>query len=109
MHYLANWGLHRRSGSGYIDGQWARRGEGLIPIFTAPPPSRFTSSMAPSAYLTVLRGSTPCRATTSMFRTGGIHAFSNQSGAPAAMLILFAPEAPREAYFEGLNQLGEMV
>jgi quercetin dioxygenase-like cupin family protein len=40
---------------------------------------------------------------------GGIPAFSNQSGAPAAMLIFFAPEAPREAYFEGLNQLGEMV
>ncbi len=33
---------------------------------------------------------------------GGIHAFKNESGEPATMLILFAPGAPREAYFEGL-------
>jgi len=32
---------------------------------------------------------------------GGIHGFRNESGAPAAMLIHFAPGAPREAYFEG--------
>ncbi|MGH8927413.1 MAG: cupin domain-containing protein [Acidimicrobiia bacterium] len=38
---------------------------------------------------------------------GGIHAFSNKSGARAAMLILVAPGAPREAYFEGLDRLGE--
>lgn len=31
---------------------------------------------------------------------GGIHAFRNESGAPASMLILFSPGAPREAYFE---------
>jgi mannose-6-phosphate isomerase-like protein (cupin superfamily) len=36
---------------------------------------------------------------------GGIHAFSNESGEPASMLIHFAPGAPREAYFEGLNDL----
>jgi quercetin dioxygenase-like cupin family protein len=39
---------------------------------------------------------------------GGIHAFSNQSGAPASMLIHFAPGAPREPYFEGLNDLARM-
>ncbi len=33
---------------------------------------------------------------------GGLHAFRNESGAPASMLILFAPGAPREGYFEGL-------
>ena len=33
---------------------------------------------------------------------GGIHGFSNESGEPATMLILFVPGAPREAYFEGL-------
>jgi quercetin dioxygenase-like cupin family protein len=33
---------------------------------------------------------------------GGIHAFSNDSGAPARMLILFAPAPPREKYFEEL-------
>jgi len=32
---------------------------------------------------------------------GGIHGFRNASEEPASMLILFAPGAPREAYFEG--------
>ena len=36
---------------------------------------------------------------------GGIHGFRNESGAPASMLILFTPGAPREAYFEGLADL----
>lgn len=36
---------------------------------------------------------------------GGIHGFRNESGAPASMLILFAPGAPREGYFEGLAAL----
>ena len=39
---------------------------------------------------------------------GGIHGFGNESGAPASMLIHFAPGAPREAYFEGLNHLGSL-
>ena len=33
---------------------------------------------------------------------GGIHGFRNESGAPASMLLQFAPGAPREGYFEGL-------
>jgi mannose-6-phosphate isomerase-like protein (cupin superfamily) len=33
---------------------------------------------------------------------GGIHGFRNDSGEPASMLILFAPGAPREEYFETL-------
>ncbi len=36
---------------------------------------------------------------------GGIHAFRNESGAPASMLLHFAPGAPREGYFEGLPRL----
>jgi mannose-6-phosphate isomerase-like protein (cupin superfamily) len=36
---------------------------------------------------------------------GGIHAFRNESGRPASMLLLFTPGAPREAYFEGLAEL----
>jgi quercetin dioxygenase-like cupin family protein len=36
---------------------------------------------------------------------GGVHGFRNESGAPASMLILFTPGAPREAYFEGLAEL----
>ena len=39
---------------------------------------------------------------------GGIHGFSNESGAPASMLIHFAPGTPREQYFEGLNHLDEL-
>ena len=35
---------------------------------------------------------------------GGVHAFRNDSGAPASMLILFAPGPPREAYFQELAE-----
>jgi quercetin dioxygenase-like cupin family protein len=38
---------------------------------------------------------------------GGIHAFRNESGQPATMLILFAPGAPREEYFETLARVAE--
>ena len=38
---------------------------------------------------------------------GGIHGFRNTSGAAASMLILFAPGAPREAYFETTARLAE--
>jgi mannose-6-phosphate isomerase-like protein (cupin superfamily) len=36
---------------------------------------------------------------------GGVHGFRNESGEPASLLILFAPGAPREAYFEGLVEM----
>lgn len=36
---------------------------------------------------------------------GGIHAFISEPGEPASMLILFAPGAPREAYFEALAEI----
>lgn len=39
---------------------------------------------------------------------GGLHAFRNQSGEPASILLLFVPGASREGYFEGLAKLGEM-
>lgn len=39
---------------------------------------------------------------------GGHHAFRNESKEPASMLILFAPGAPREAYFEELRRLGDL-
>jgi quercetin dioxygenase-like cupin family protein len=38
---------------------------------------------------------------------GGLHAFRNDSDAPADMLLLFTPGAPREGYFEGLSQLAD--
>lgn len=38
---------------------------------------------------------------------GGIHGFRNESGEPASMLLLFAPGAPREGYFEGLADLAD--
>jgi mannose-6-phosphate isomerase-like protein (cupin superfamily) len=33
---------------------------------------------------------------------GGIHAFKNESGEAASMLLHFAPGAPREGYFENM-------
>ena len=36
---------------------------------------------------------------------GAAHAFSNDAAEPASMLILFAPGAPRERYFEELAEL----
>lgn len=39
---------------------------------------------------------------------GGLHGFQNRSGAPASMLIHFAPGAPREPYFEALDGLAGM-
>lgn len=38
---------------------------------------------------------------------GGTHGFRNESGEPASMLILFAPGAPREGYFETLTAVGQ--
>lgn len=38
---------------------------------------------------------------------GGIHGFQNESGAAASMLILFAPGAPREEYFETLARVSD--
>src|ERR1041384_4860178 len=35
---------------------------------------------------------------------GGVHAFQNESDESASMLLLFAPGAPREAYFEALAE-----
>jgi mannose-6-phosphate isomerase-like protein (cupin superfamily) len=39
---------------------------------------------------------------------GGIHGFRNESGEKASMLLLFAPGAPREGYFEGLARLASL-
>lgn len=38
---------------------------------------------------------------------GGLHGFRNESGAAASMLILFAPGAPREEYFETLGHIAQ--
>jgi len=40
---------------------------------------------------------------------GGIHGFRNEADAAATLLMLFAPGAPREHYFEGLAQLGDLT
>ena len=40
---------------------------------------------------------------------GGIHAFRNEVDEPTSFLILFAPGAPREAYFEGMAQLADLT
>jgi mannose-6-phosphate isomerase-like protein (cupin superfamily) len=40
---------------------------------------------------------------------GGVHGFRNEAGEPASVLMLFAPGAPREAYFEGFSALADMT
>lgn len=40
---------------------------------------------------------------------GGLHAFRNESGEPVSMLMLFAPGAPREEYFEGVTELAGLT
>jgi quercetin dioxygenase-like cupin family protein len=40
---------------------------------------------------------------------GGVHGFRNVADDPASILMLFAPGAPREHYFEGLAQLHELT
>ena len=40
---------------------------------------------------------------------GGVHGFRNEADEPASILMLFAPGAPREAYFEGFSALAEMT
>ncbi|WP_028924666.1 cupin domain-containing protein [Pseudonocardia acaciae] len=40
---------------------------------------------------------------------GGVHAFRNESGAPASMLLHFSPGAPREDYFEGIPKVPGMT
>ncbi|GAA3591131.1 cupin domain-containing protein [Kribbella ginsengisoli] len=38
---------------------------------------------------------------------GGLHAFRNDSDAPADMLLLFTPGAPREEYFEQIAHIAK--
>jgi mannose-6-phosphate isomerase-like protein (cupin superfamily) len=40
---------------------------------------------------------------------GGIHGFRNEADAVASILMLFAPGAPREHYFEGFEQLADLT
>ena len=40
---------------------------------------------------------------------GGIHGFRNEADEPASILMLFAPGAPREHYFEGIAQLADLT
>ncbi|MFB7517688.1 cupin domain-containing protein [Streptomyces sp. NPDC056144] len=39
---------------------------------------------------------------------GGLHGFRNDADDPASMLMLFAPGAPREGYFEAITRLPDM-
>ncbi|MFI1810200.1 cupin domain-containing protein [Streptomyces sp. NPDC020422] len=41
--------------------------------------------------------------------TGGLHAFRNDSDDVASMLLLFAPGAPREEYFEKVSTVAGMT
>jgi hypothetical protein len=38
-----------------------------------------------------------------------VHGFRNEADEPASILILFAPGAPRERYFEDIAQLADLT
>lgn len=38
-----------------------------------------------------------------------MHGFRNEADEPASILILFAPGAPRERYFEDIAQLADLT
>jgi len=40
---------------------------------------------------------------------GGIHGFRNEADEPTSLLMLFAPGAPREHYFEGFAKLADLT
>jgi hypothetical protein len=40
---------------------------------------------------------------------GGLHGFRNEADEPASILMLFAPGAPRERYFEDIAGLADMT
>jgi mannose-6-phosphate isomerase-like protein (cupin superfamily) len=40
---------------------------------------------------------------------GGVHGFRNEADEPTSTLMMFAPGAPREAYFEGFAHLADMT
>jgi len=61
-----------------------------------------------SSSTTAPTGSAGTRTTSSTFPPGGIHGFRNEADAPTSILMLFAPDAPREHYFEGLARLDDM-
>jgi mannose-6-phosphate isomerase-like protein (cupin superfamily) len=40
---------------------------------------------------------------------GGVHGFRNEADEPTSILMLFAPGAPREHYFEGFEKLADLT
>lgn len=54
-------------------------------------------------------GSTATRATSSSCRPAACTVSANEADEPASVLMLFAPGAPREPYFEGLAHLGDLT
>ncbi|WP_433337060.1 cupin domain-containing protein [Spirillospora sp. CA-294931] len=79
------------------------------PFATGPEP-HFHRTMSESFYIlagtvNLYDGETWAKATAGDYLfvpEGGVHAFRNEEGEPASMLLHFAPGAPREAYFEEL-------
>lgn len=82
-----------------INGTWVRSQAVPALIFTDRSPSRSTCLRDQSGSWMATTGSTASPVTTCMRHQGGLHGFRNESGEPASILILFAPGAPREAYF----------
>lgn len=58
-----------------------------------------------TAVAVVRTGASPRTVPSGDAAQGGLHAFRNDSDAPADMLLLFTPGAPREEYFEQVSRL----
>lgn len=71
-------------------------------------PSRSSSCPARFARTTGKSGATEALATFSTSRPVGLHACRKETDEPVSMLMLFAPGAPRESYFEGLAGLADI-
>ncbi len=101
VHYLAT--------DGSTDGKFGLFRWEMGPAFSGPDP-HFHRTMSESFFVLsgavrLYDGERWLEATAGDFLfvpEGGIHAFQNESGLAASMLILFAPGAPREDYFETL-------
>ena len=72
-------------------------------------PRRSSCCREPSSCMTAPIGSTEHPNDFLYVPPGGIHGFRNEADEPTSILMLFAPGAPREHYFEGMAQLGDMT
>lgn len=114
-YYLATGGPTGREHGAVTDGEF-----GLYNVVGLPPGAgtgtHFHKTMSESFFVTggtlkLFDGERWVDATKGDFLyvpAGGLHSFYNGSDEPASFLMLFAPGAPREGYFEGVGAVAEL-